>query len=96
MSNPAAYAWLAWQASWVFAIRSAQLWSEPAEAGTALAAMAAEKQRAFTQGAIAAGRAVIEGARPDVVAAAAIRPAHRRVAANLKQLTGPRGGRRRG
>jgi hypothetical protein len=90
MTNPAAYALLAWQAGWVFTLRSAQLWAEPASAAAALAEMAAEKQRAFAEGAFAAGRAVMDGTRPDLVAAAALRPARRRVAANLKALTGPR------
>jgi hypothetical protein len=90
MTHPAHYAWLAWQASWVFTLRSAQLWAEPAGAASALAVMAAEKQRAFAQGALAAGRAALAGARPDLVAAAAIGPARRRVASNLRQLTGPR------
>jgi hypothetical protein len=90
MTNPAAFALLAWQAGWVFTIRSAQLWAEPATAAATLAEMAAEKQRAFTAGAFAAGRAALDGARPDLVAAAALRPARRRVAANLRQLTRPR------
>jgi hypothetical protein len=90
MTNPAAYALLAWQAGWVFTIRSAQLWAEPAKAGAALAEMAAEKGRAFTAGAFAASRAAMEGARPDLVAAAALGPARRRVAANLRALTRPR------
>lgn len=87
MTHPAAYALLAWQAGWVFTLRSAQLWTEPAGAATALAEMAAEKQRAFAAGAMAAGRAAMLGARPDLVAAAALRPARRRVAANLRRLT---------
>lgn len=90
MTNPAQFALLAWQAGWVFTLRSAQLWTEPAGAATALAAMAAEKQRAFAAGAFAAGRAAMEGSRPDLVAAAALRPARRRVAANLRTLTRPR------
>jgi hypothetical protein len=87
MTNPAGFALLAWQAGWVFTLRSAQLWAEPGGAALALAEMAAEKQRAFAAGALAAGRAAMDGARPDVVAAAALRPAQRRVAANLRQLT---------
>jgi hypothetical protein len=90
VSDPATYALMAWQASWVFALRSAQLWTQPAEAANALAGMAAEKQRAFTAGALAAGRAAMAGSPPDVVAAAAIKPARRRVAANLRKLTRPR------
>ncbi|PWS37877.1 antibiotic ABC transporter [Falsiroseomonas bella] len=84
---PGDYALLAWQASWVFALRSAQLWTQPAEAAGALAEMAAEKHRAFAAGAVAAGRAAMAGTRPDLVAAAALRPARRRVAANLRKLT---------
>jgi hypothetical protein len=87
MTHPAAFALLAWQSGWVFALRSAQLWADPATATAALAEMAAEKQKAFAAGAIAAGRAAMLGSRPDLVAAAAIRPARRRVAANLRLLT---------
>jgi hypothetical protein len=87
VTSPAHYALLAWQAGWVFAIRSAQLWTDPATAGPALAAMAAEKQRAFAAGALAAGRAALRGSAPDVVASAALRPSRRRVAANLRSLT---------
>ncbi|HEV7264929.1 MAG TPA: hypothetical protein VGN83_08440 [Falsiroseomonas sp.] len=89
MTNPAHYAWLAWQAGWVFTLRSAQLWTEPAGAAASLAAMATEKQRAFAEGALAAGRAVLAGGGPERVAAAALRPARRRVASNLRQLTRP-------
>ncbi|WP_270938504.1 hypothetical protein, partial [Falsiroseomonas oryzae] len=71
MTDPARMALLAWQAGWVFTLRSAQLWTEPAAAAAALAEMAAEKQRAFAAGAVAAGRAAMLGSRPDVVAAAA-------------------------
>jgi hypothetical protein len=88
--TPPNYALLAWQAGWVFTLRSAQLWTAPAEAAGALAEMAAEKQRAFAHGAFAAGRAAMSGAAPDAVMAAALRPAHRRVAANLRKLTRPR------
>jgi hypothetical protein len=88
--TPPAYALLAWQAGWVFALRSAQLWTAPAEAAGALTEMVAEKQRAFADGAFAAGRAAMLGHRPDRVAAAALRPARRRVAANLRLLTRPR------
>lgn len=87
MTDPAAFALLTWRAGWVFALRSAQLWTEPAGAAASLAGMAAEKQRAFTDGAFAAGRAALRGARPDLVAAAALGPARRRVAVNLRQLT---------
>jgi len=86
MSSPADYALFAWQAGWVFALRSAQLWAEPARAAATLAEMAAEKQKAFAQGAVAAGIAAMQGARPDLVAAAALRPARRRVSANVRAL----------
>jgi N-acyl-D-aspartate/D-glutamate deacylase len=87
MTDPVSYALLAWQAGWVFTIRSAQLWAEPATAAAELARMAAEKQRAFAAGALAASRAAMLGTRPDLVAAAAVGPARRRVAANLRKLT---------
>lgn len=87
MTDPAALALLSWRAGWVFALRSAQLWTEPAGAATALADMAAEKQRAFADGAFAAGRAAMEGTRPDLVVAAALSPARRRVASNYRRLT---------
>jgi N-acyl-D-aspartate/D-glutamate deacylase len=87
MTDPVSYALLAWQAGWVFTIRSAQLWAEPATAAAELARMAAEKQRAFAAGALAASKAAMAGTRPDLVAAMALAPARRRVAANLRQLT---------
>lgn len=86
MKNPAGYALFAWQAGWVFAMRSAQLWTQPATAASELTRMAAEKQAAFAQGAVAAGVAAMQGSRPDLVAAAALRPARRRVAANMRAL----------
>lgn len=86
MTNPGAYALFAWQAGWVFTLRSMQLGTDPAGASAALLEMLAEKQKAFTDGAFAAGRAVMEGARPDIVAAAALRPARRQVAANMRAL----------
>jgi hypothetical protein len=89
MTDPAAYALLAWQSSWVFTLRSAQLWTDPATAATALADMVVEKHVAFTAGAFAAGRAAMSGARPDLVAEAAMRPTRRRVAVNLRKLTKP-------
>lgn len=64
--------------------RSVALWSEPESAGPALARMVAEKQRAFLDGAIAAGFAAARGAHPAAVAAAAIRPARSRVRRNLR------------
>jgi hypothetical protein len=89
MNNPVALALFAYQTGWVFALRSAQLCLEPAGAAAALTAMAAEKQTAFAQGAIAATAAALKGAKPEAVAAAALGPARRRVRANLKALTRP-------
>ncbi|NKE44354.1 hypothetical protein HB662_06165 [Roseomonas frigidaquae] len=86
MTNPAAYALFAWQSGWVFALRSMQLTTDPVGASAALAEMVAEKQKAFTDGAFAAGRAVMQGARLDVVAEAALRPSRRRVSANMRAL----------
>jgi len=86
---PAAYALFAWQAGWVFTLRSLQLVTQPAEAASTLTAMIAEKQKAFADGAIAAGVAMMQGAAPDVVAAAALRPAQRRVSANIRALKRP-------
>ena len=86
MTNPAAYALFAWQTGMVFTLRSAQLWVEPVGAAAALAEMAAEKQKAFAEGALAAGVAAMQGTRPDLVALAALRPARRRVAANVRAL----------
>jgi hypothetical protein len=91
--TPSEYALFAWQAGWVFALRSAQLWSAPATAAGELAAMAAEKQRAFAEGAVAAGVAALKGTRPDLVAAAALRPARRRVSANVRALRAAKQGR---
>ena len=77
----------AWQTSVVFALRSAQLWVQPATAHSVLAGYAYEKQRAFTAGAFAAGRAAMAGAAAPAVMAAALAPAHRRVRANMRKLT---------
>jgi len=87
MTNPVGYAWMAWQAGWVFTLRSAQLWAAPATAANELVRMAEEKQRAFTDGVFAASRAVLKGTRPDLVAHVALAPMRRRVSANLRQLT---------
>ena len=76
----------AWQTGWVFTLRSAQLWADPATAATVLGDMAAEKQRAFLDGWAAAGRAAIGGAGMQAVTKAALAPARRRVIANLRQL----------
>lgn len=70
----AAYAWFA-EAGWVFAMHSAQLWADPAKASARLAALGADKQKAFTEGAIKATAAAMRGASPDTVARAAMAPA---------------------
>ncbi|MFC0385492.1 hypothetical protein [Muricoccus vinaceus] len=76
----------AWQAGWVFTLRSAALLSKPDSAGAELTRMALEKQRAFTEGWFAAGRAAMRGENPAAVMAAAAHPARRRVSANLRSL----------
>jgi hypothetical protein len=80
-----AYAWFA-EAGWVFALHSAQLWANPAQASARLAALAAEKHKAFGEGAMRASIAALRGANPDTVAKAAMAPARRRVRANAKKL----------
>jgi hypothetical protein len=86
MNDPARWGLLAWQAGWVFTLRSMDLMARPDGAGAELTRMALEKQRAFTEGWFAAGRAAMRGADPAAVMAAAARPAHRRVSANLRSL----------
>ena len=76
----------AWQAGWVFALRSADLMAKPDSAAAELTRMAMEKQRAFTEGWFAAGRAAMSGANPAAVLDAAASPARRRVSANLRGL----------
>jgi hypothetical protein len=75
----------AWSAGMVFMTRGTQLLSDP-NAGATLAGMAAEKQRAFANGAFAAGRAMMRGASPAHVQAAALAPARRAVRANFAKL----------
>lgn len=86
IANPfAAYAWFA-EAGWVFAMHSAQLWADPAIASARLAALGAEKQKAFSEGAIKASAAAMRGASPDAIAKAAMAPARRRVRANARKI----------
>ncbi len=80
------YALFAWQAGWVFALRSMELVTRPAEAAATLTAMMAEKQKAFADGAMAAGMAVMQGASPEHVTAVALAPSRKRVAANMRAL----------
>lgn len=84
--NPfAPYAWLA-EAGWVFTMHSAQLWADPAKAGARLVALGAEKQKAFSEGAMKAGAAAMRGASPEKVAKLAMAPARRRVRANARKI----------
>jgi hypothetical protein len=85
--DPFTAAAFAWQAGFVFSMRSVQLWTQPAQAQAQLTAYALEKQRAFSAGAMAASQAMLAGAAAPAVMAAALGPAHRRVRANLKALT---------
>jgi hypothetical protein len=85
--NPFTAAAFAWQASFVFTMRSVQLWTQPAQAQAQLASYALEKQRAFSAGAVAASQAMLAGAAAPAVMAAALAPAQRRVRANLRALT---------
>ncbi|MBK1658001.1 hypothetical protein [Paracraurococcus ruber] len=84
--NPFAAATLAWQTTFVFTLRSLQLWTEPAAAQARLAAYALEKQKAFAAGAVAAGQAALSGAAAYEVMEAALAPARRRVHANARTL----------
>ncbi|HEY4254489.1 MAG TPA: hypothetical protein VGM87_25025 [Roseomonas sp.] len=84
--DPDDFARFAWQAGTVFALRSWDLTQNPGQASFRLSEMVIEKQRAFTEGAVAAWWAVMLGSRPDVVADAALRPARRRVSANHRRL----------
>jgi hypothetical protein len=84
--RPDQFALFAWQAGWVFGLRSLDLAVSPLEAPAAMAAHVLEKQKAFAEGAVRATIAMMEGARPDVVAAAALAPSRKRVAANIRAL----------
>ena len=84
--DPFAYSLFAWQAGLVFALRSAELWAEPAKAQARLAEYALEKHKAFAEGAVRAGFAAMDGAAPAVVAAAAFAPSRKRVRANARKL----------
>lgn len=86
--NPFTLGLFAWQASVVFTMRSAQLWADPATASTALTGMALEKQKAFSDGVMAASKLAMTGAGAGAVAAAALKPAQTRVSANVRRLTG--------
>jgi hypothetical protein len=86
--NPYSMAVLAWQAGLVFSLRSVGLWMAPGEAPGRLIGYALEKQRAFADGGLAAGRAALAGAEPAGVVQAALNPARRRLRANARKLTG--------
>lgn len=64
--------------------RGLALWADPLGAAPALWRLAAEKQGAFAEGAVAAGFAAAAGRSPEAIAAAALRPARRRVRRNLR------------
>ncbi|ONG58021.1 hypothetical protein BKE38_03635 [Pseudoroseomonas deserti] len=78
--------WLA-EAGFVFLAHSVQLWANPARAAARLTHLAAEKQKAFAEGAVKAGLAAARGAAPQAIAEAAVAPARRRVRANARKLT---------
>jgi hypothetical protein len=85
-ANPfAPYTWLV-EAGWVFAMHSAQLWANPAKANARLAALGAEKQRAFAEAAMKAGTATMRGAPADAILNAAMTPIRRRVRANVTKI----------
>ena len=86
------YGLFAWQTGWVFALRSAELWTEPAKAQARLARYALEKQKAFAIGAVRAGAAAMAGAAPEAVMAAALAPSRTRVRANARKLAKGAGG----
>lgn len=85
-SGPLSLGLFAWQTGWVFTLRSAALWAEPAKAQAKLTEYALEKQKAFASGAIKAGAAAMAGADPAAVAAAALAPSRTRVRANARKL----------
>jgi hypothetical protein len=89
-ADPFSYGLFAWQTGWVFALRSAELWTEPAKAQARLTEYALEKQKAFAEGAVKAGFAVMDGAAPAIVAAAALAPSRKRVRANARKLAKPK------
>lgn len=86
MTDPTRWGMFAWQAGWVFTLRSLDLIARPDGASAELARMAIEKQKAFADGWLAAGAAAMRGESPAAVIEAAARPARRRVSANLRTL----------
>ncbi len=91
-ADPFTLGLFAWQAGWVFALRSAELWTEPARAQARLTEYALEKHKAFSEGAVKAGFAAMDGAAPAAVAAAALAPSRKRVRANARMLAKPKRG----
>ncbi|WP_426959459.1 hypothetical protein [Muricoccus radiodurans] len=83
--DPTRWGLFAWQAGWVFTLRSLDL-ATRADGAAELTRLAMEKQRAFADGWVAAGQAALRGADPAAVMAAAVRPAQRRVSANLRAI----------
>jgi len=85
-ADPFSFGLFAWQTGWVFTLRSAALWAEPAKAQAKLTEYALEKQKAFASGAIKAGAAAMTGADPAAVVVAALAPSRVRVRANARKL----------
>ncbi|MBR0662133.1 hypothetical protein [Neoroseomonas oryzicola] len=80
-----AYAWFA-EAGWVFMMHSVRILADPARASARLAALGAEKRKAFAEGAIKASAAALRGAELQIIAKKAMAPARRRVRANAARI----------
>lgn len=81
------YVWLA-EAGRVFVTHSLQLAARPQGAPARLAKLGAEKQRAFSEGLLAAGWQILQGAPPRRIARAAMAPVKGRVRSNARRLSG--------
>ena len=79
----------AWTASFVIPLRLMRISTGGPEAAGEMVRMVAEKQAAMMEGAFRAGMAMARGASAMNVAAAAWRPARRRVNANFRRLGQP-------
>ncbi|WP_376095799.1 hypothetical protein ACE7GA_03705 [Roseomonas sp. CCTCC AB2023176] len=85
--DPVTWGLFAWEAGWVFSVRSMELmFQAPADAAETLGDMALEKGRAFAEGWFDAGLAAMHGADAMAVLAAAAAPARDCVRANLRGL----------
>jgi len=80
---------MAWSASFVVPLRLMRMSSGGPEAVAEAVRMVTEKQTALVEGMVGASRAAARGADAVVVAAAAARPAERRLRANLRRLQKP-------